>query len=95
MKLLAAEGLMYDPGLIECAEFDWFSARCLEDGPSFASHIRRQQRHSHVHSVWRVVSLVTENNLQPYSGPSVCDWPLLKHFVLAGCQRSALLGHCW
>lgn len=19
------EGLMYDPGLIECAEFDWFS----------------------------------------------------------------------
>ncbi len=25
MKLLAAEGLMYDPGLIECAEFDWFS----------------------------------------------------------------------
>lgn len=22
MKLLAAEGLMYDPGLIECAEFD-------------------------------------------------------------------------
>lgn len=24
MKPLAAEGLMYDPGLIECADFDWF-----------------------------------------------------------------------
>ena len=38
MKLFVAEGLMYDPGLIECAEFDWFSVRCLEDTPSFASH---------------------------------------------------------
>lgn len=45
MKLLAAEGLMYDPGLIECAEFDWFSARCLEDAPSFTSRIRRRLRH--------------------------------------------------
>lgn len=25
IKLLVAEGLMYDPGLIKCAEFDWFS----------------------------------------------------------------------
>lgn len=39
MKLLAAEGLMYDPGLIECAEFDWFSVRSLEDAPSFTSHV--------------------------------------------------------
>ena len=39
MKLLAAEGLMYDPGLIECAEFDWFSVRCLEDASSFTSHV--------------------------------------------------------
>lgn len=45
MKLLAAKGLMYDPGLIECAAFDWFSVRCLEDGPPFTSHIRLQQRH--------------------------------------------------
>lgn len=37
MKLLAAEGLMYDPGLIECVEFDWFSVRCLEDTSSFTS----------------------------------------------------------
>lgn len=39
MKLLAAEGLMYDPGLIECAEFDWFSVRCVEDTLPFTSHI--------------------------------------------------------
>lgn len=37
MKPLAAEGLMYDPGLIECVEFDWFSVRCLEDASSFTS----------------------------------------------------------
>lgn len=35
MKLLVAEGLMHDPVLIKCAEFDWFSVRCREDGPSF------------------------------------------------------------
>lgn len=46
MKLLLAEELMYDSGLIECAEFDWFSVRCLEDAPSFTSHIRPQRRRS-------------------------------------------------
>lgn len=46
MKLFAAEGLMYDPGLIECAEFDWFSGRCLEDGPSFTSPTRLRRRQS-------------------------------------------------
>lgn len=62
MKLLASEGLMYDPALIECAEFDWFSVRCLEDAPSFTSHIRLTATSlslcgaEHVHSVCQVVS---------------------------------------
>lgn len=46
MKPPVADGLMYDPGLIECAEFDWFSVQCLEDAASSASRIRPREYRS-------------------------------------------------
>lgn len=62
MKQLAAEGLMYDPGLIKCAEFDWFCVRCLEDALSFTTY----QSKGTSKGVCQVVSLFrrTNNNIQ-------------------------------
>lgn len=36
----AVGGMMYDPGLIECAAFDWFPAQCLEDTVPSNSHVQ-------------------------------------------------------
>lgn len=76
IKLLVAEGLMYDPGLIKCAEFDWFSVQCLEDTLSFTSQNTTLPFFSMFQFVpsgfFRRYLRERKRKLKLYGGPTLC-----------------------